>query len=114
MGMVGQPAQRADQRGAEGQVGHEVPVHHIDMQPVGAAFRGPLDLLRQPAQIGAQNAGGDPHGHGAGSGPRLTDDCDRGAARTAHAGGRPGCQHHTALLTRGDGVNDCPPARRRR
>ena len=25
-------------RRAECQVGHEVPVHHVDMQPVGAAF----------------------------------------------------------------------------
>ncbi len=33
---VGAVADRADHRRAEGDVGHEVPVHHVEMDPVGA------------------------------------------------------------------------------
>ena len=51
---VGQAAQRPDQRSAEGQVGHEVPIHHVDVEPLRAAGHRPLDLFAKPAEIGAQ------------------------------------------------------------
>ena len=48
---------------AEGEVGHEVPVHHVHVDPLGAAGDRLLDLLAQPAEVGAQHARRDPGAH---------------------------------------------------
>src|SRR5205807_2671789 len=59
--LVGQPAQRGHHGGAEGQVRDEAAVHHVHVQPVGAAVQHGADLLRQAGQVDRQDAGGDPH-----------------------------------------------------
>ena len=84
-GTVGDPAERADDRRAEGQIGNEVPVHDVHVDPLRAAGDGALDLLAQPAEIGAQDAGGDAHASRRPPGPRLTT---RSTAAT-RAAGRP-------------------------
>jgi len=48
------PLDRLDDRQAEGQVGHEVRVHHIDVQPVGVGD--PLGLVGEPGEIGGEQA----------------------------------------------------------
>ena len=52
--------QRGHDRWTDGEVGHEVPVHHVDVEPVGG--RGHLaDLLGQRSEIRRQDRGGDAH-----------------------------------------------------
>ena len=52
------PKRRHDRR-ADGQVGHEMPVHHIHMHPVRARRLDRPHLLAQPREIGRQDGGGD-------------------------------------------------------
>src|SRR4030095_15620274 len=61
---VGELPQGAKHRRAEGQVGHKPAVHHIDVKPLGSAGQCGLDLFLQPSEVGAEQAGGDPHRHG--------------------------------------------------
>ena len=51
--------QRGDDARPEGDVGHEMPVHHIEMNPVGAGLRHRARLLAQPREIGRENRGRD-------------------------------------------------------
>ncbi len=51
----GGAANGAHHRRPERQVGHELTVHHVDVDPVGAARGGRLHLIRQVAEIGVQN-----------------------------------------------------------
>ena len=48
------PSERRDHGWAEREVGHEVPVHHVDVQPVGRAgdLRG---LISEPAEVSRQD-----------------------------------------------------------
>ena len=50
---------RLHDEGSERDVRHEVAVHHVEMQEVRSAGGDFLDVLLQPAKIGAQEAGGD-------------------------------------------------------
>ena len=52
-------AERLDRRGAEGQVRHEMPVHHVDMDPVGALRLDGADLGPEIGEIGGQDRWGD-------------------------------------------------------
>jgi hypothetical protein len=52
---------------AHGDVGHEVPVHHVDMDVVGPSRVDGADFLAQPGEIGRKNRGCDPY--------RLTGHC---------------------------------------
>ncbi len=47
-----------DRGGAEGQVRHEMPVHHIDMDPIGALGFDRADLGAEIGEIGRENRGG--------------------------------------------------------
>ena len=42
-------------RDAEGDVGHEVPVHHVDVEPVGAGFERFTRLFLQVGYVGGNN-----------------------------------------------------------
>ena len=53
------PAQRAHQRGAEGDVRHEMPVHDVEMQPVGAGGFDGVNLLAQSGEVSGQEGWGD-------------------------------------------------------
>ena len=46
--LVGPAADRLDHRRPERDVGDEMPVHHVEVDPVGAGRRHPLDLLAEP------------------------------------------------------------------
>src|SRR6476469_698848 len=80
---VGDAPERADHRCAEAEVGHEVTVHNIHVNPLRAAGHCPLHLLAEPPQIGAQDAGGDPGAHEPPPGGPLT------TRSTAEPRGRP-------------------------
>ena len=54
--------QRLDDRQAEGQVGHEVVVHDVDVEPVGGRGHG-RGLVGEPGEVGGQDAGRDLNGH---------------------------------------------------
>jgi hypothetical protein len=54
--------QRLDDRQAEGEVRDEVVVHHVDVKPVGGFLDG-LRLVREPREVGRQDAGRDLNGH---------------------------------------------------
>ena len=45
----GDPLDRLDHRRADREVGHEVPVHHVDVDEVGSAVLDERDLPRQAA-----------------------------------------------------------------
>ena len=51
--------QRPHDDRADGQVGDEMPVHHIDMDVVGAGFRHGAHVLAQPGEVGRENRGRD-------------------------------------------------------
>ncbi len=52
-------AKRLHHRRADRQVGHEMAVHHVDMDPVGARRVDGADLLAEPGEIGREDGGGD-------------------------------------------------------
>jgi hypothetical protein len=52
------PGHRPDRRHhrrTESDVGHEMPVHHVDMDPVGARFIDRAHLLAEPGEIGGED-----------------------------------------------------------
>ena len=64
---VGRRQQRLDHRQAEGEVRHEVGVHHVDVQPVGAGRRArrrrSAASSAEPGEVGGQDARGDHRMH---------------------------------------------------
>ena len=54
---LGAIADRLDDGRAEGDVGHEMPVHHVEMDPVRAGGRDGLDLIAQPGEVRSQDGG---------------------------------------------------------
>ena len=65
--LVGMRPQRRDHRRAEGDVGHEMPVHHVEVDPVGAGRRDRAHLLAEPREVRRQNRWR--HDHRAGHAP---------------------------------------------
>jgi hypothetical protein len=59
-------ADRPHQFGAEGDVGDEMPVHHIEMDPVRPGRVGGAHLLTEAGEVGREDGRGDQHvaGHG--------------------------------------------------
>jgi hypothetical protein len=55
----GRLAHELDHRWAEGEVGHEVAVHHVDVDPIGAGVADRAHLLGEPAEVGAEDRGRD-------------------------------------------------------
>jgi hypothetical protein len=55
-------AQRRDHHRADRQVGHEVPVHHVDVDVVGAADVAGADLVAEAREVGRQDGGRDADG----------------------------------------------------
>ena len=52
-------AQRCDHIGADGDVGHEMAIHHVNMNPVGAMCLDRLYLAAKVGEIGGQDRRGD-------------------------------------------------------
>ena len=79
--------ERLDHRRPEGQVGHEVVVHHVDVDPVGAAD--PRDLVTQRREVGVEDARRDLDAHGTSLGTEgpVGRDLGRAAALGSAAGG---------------------------
>ena len=50
-------------RDADGEIGDEKPVHHVEMEPVGFSFPDAVDLLPQAGKIRGEDGGRD-HDHG--------------------------------------------------
>ena len=94
---VGALAQRPHHRRADGEVGHEVTVHHVDVQEVGDLAH-PLDLGPELGEVGGQDRRRQLHrGHasptrGRGARGRTCRRCRRPAGAGAHHDrvGRPG------------------------
>ena len=53
------PPGRRDDRRAEGQVGHELPIHDVPLDAIDASRLQRGDLVAQPAEVGGQHAGCD-------------------------------------------------------
>src|SRR5690606_7303667 len=62
-------------RRAEADIGHEMPVHHVDMDVIGAGFGNGHHLGAQPGEIGRQDRGGDADGAGGHGGTSLRGVC---------------------------------------
>ena len=54
-GQLGVRPQRLHHRRADGDVGHEMPVHHVDMDVVGPGLLDRAHLLPQPREIGRED-----------------------------------------------------------
>ena len=85
-------ADRLAERRAEGEVRHEMPVHHVDMDPVRALRLDRLDLLPEVGEIGREDRRGDLDGtvKGHGAAPCRFDLQIRaagGGVKTHHAKG---------------------------
>ena len=61
-------AQAFDDRRAEGEVGHEMAVHHVDMDVIGSGLVNRPHLFAQLRKIGGEDGGGDADGAGSGHG----------------------------------------------
>ncbi len=57
-------AQRLAHHRAEGEGGHVMVVHHVEVDPVGAGGDDGLHLVAQPGEVGREQAGGDAEGAG--------------------------------------------------
>ena len=57
-------AQRLHHHRPDGDIGDEMPVHHVDMDPVGTGSVDSAHFLAQPGKIGGQDRGRDQGGHG--------------------------------------------------
>ena len=51
----GAPAHRLDDLRAEREIRHELAIHDVDVNPVGAAGLAHRDLVAQASEVGAQN-----------------------------------------------------------
>jgi hypothetical protein len=51
--------ERLDRRRTKGEVRHEMPVHHIDMHPIGALILDGADLAAEIGEIRRQDRGSD-------------------------------------------------------
>ena len=60
--LLGVRAHRLDDVGAVGNVGHEMPVHHVEMDPVGAGRVDGADFFAQFGEIRRQDRGRDDEG----------------------------------------------------
>src|SRR5207302_9880766 len=56
---LGHAAHRLEDRRTHGQVGHEVAVHDVDLDPVGAAGLRLRHLVAQPEEVGRKDRGDD-------------------------------------------------------
>ena len=52
-------AQRLHHVGADGDVGHEMPVHDVDMDPIAAGGIDGAHLLAEPGEVGREDRWGD-------------------------------------------------------
>jgi hypothetical protein len=52
-------AHRRDHGRPEGNVVHEVAIHDVEMEPVGAGFFGAPDFVRELGEISGENGGRD-------------------------------------------------------
>jgi len=57
-------AQRLAHQRADGEIGHVVIVHHVEVDDVGAGGEHVVDFLAQPGKVGGQDGRGDAVGHG--------------------------------------------------
>ncbi len=60
--LPGVRAQGLHHHRADGDIGHEMPVHHIDMHPIGARRINRAHLFTQPRKVGGKNGGGNQRG----------------------------------------------------
>ncbi len=60
---TGDPFESLDDRGADGQVRNEAPVHDVDVDPVGTAILDGGNRVAQVGEIGRQDRGRDPEAH---------------------------------------------------
>src|SRR2546423_1078029 len=58
-GELGDPSHRLDRSRSEGEVGDEMPIHDIDLDPVGAALDRLPDLLTEAREVRGQDRGDD-------------------------------------------------------
>src|SRR5439155_1102984 len=65
-GQGGTAPHRLDDHGPDGDLWHKPAVHHVHVDGVGATPLRRADLLTQPGEVGAEDAGGNAHhaGHG--------------------------------------------------
>ena len=52
----GDPPKGLDRPGTEGEVRYEVPVHHIEMDPIGARSLAPPDRVPEVGEVGVEDA----------------------------------------------------------
>ena len=52
-------AQRLHHGGPDGDIGHEMPVHHVDMNPIRARCVDRADFIAKAREIGGEDRGGD-------------------------------------------------------
>ena len=60
---AGHPLDRFHHRRADGDVRHEVAVHHVHVNQIGTAAFGGRDGLAEHGKVGRQNRGRDEHAH---------------------------------------------------
>ena len=58
-GAIGGGRDRGQERRPDRQVRHEVPVHHVDVDPVGAGLAHEANLFRESAEVAGQDGGRD-------------------------------------------------------
>jgi hypothetical protein len=69
-GLVDMRAQRRDELRPEGDVRHEMSVHHVEVDPVGAGRRDVAHFLAELREVSRQNRGRDDYGRAHVQAPR--------------------------------------------
>ena len=64
-GQIRHPPKRLDDGRAHGEIRHEVPIHHIHVDPIGPSLRRLRHLLAQAGEVGGKNRRGNPDFDGA-------------------------------------------------
>ena len=57
--LLGVRPKRLHDTGADGEVGHEMAVHDVDVDPVGPGLIDRAHFLAEPGEVGGEDGGGD-------------------------------------------------------
>ena len=86
---AGRGANGLDHHRADGEVGHEVPVHHVHVDPVGAGLLHGADLLAEPGEVGGEDGG-----------------CDQVSRRRSRASLQPGGEEAVGVVEVGEAAQE--------
>jgi hypothetical protein len=96
--LVRDRANRVDHERADGDVGDEAAIHHIDVDPLGTSLVDGLNLLTKPGEVGGKDGRGDNDGVLVAGSNALVDSRALESASGSGLGDESGSEHGQKLL----------------